>query len=47
MQIETQLSNIRLCRMAHSWEALNETRVHELSIYEGLKLLLQAEEDER
>ncbi len=48
MQIETQLSNLRLRGMARSWQALTETRrAHELSLHEGLELLLQAEEDER
>lgn len=48
MQIETQLSNLRLRGMARSWQSLTETRrVHELSFQEGLELLLQAEEDER
>lgn len=48
MQIETQLSNLRLRGMARSWQALTETRrAHELNLYEGLELLLQAEEDER
>jgi DNA replication protein DnaC len=48
MQIDTQLSNLRLRGMARSWQSLTETRrVHELSFQEGLELLLQAEEDER
>lgn len=48
MQIETQLSNLRLRGMARSWQALTETRrAHELTLHEGLELLLQAEEDER
>jgi len=48
MQIESQLNRLRLKGMAHKWQALVETRkAHELSLGEGLKLLLQAEEDER
>jgi DNA replication protein DnaC len=48
MQIESQLNHLRLKGMAHKWQALMETRkAHELSLGEGLELLLQAEEDER
>jgi len=48
MQIESQLNRLRLKGMAHKWQALMETRkAHELSLGEGLELLLQAEEDER
>ena len=48
MQIETQMSRLRLTGMSHSWKTLLETRrVHELSLSEGLELLLQAEVDER
>ena len=47
-QIETQLSRLRLHGMSHTWQALLETRrQHELSLSEGLELLLQAEEQER
>lgn len=47
-QIETQLSQLRLHGMSRSWQALLETRRHyELSLSEGLELLLQAEEQER
>jgi hypothetical protein len=48
MQIESQLNHLRLKGMGRSWQALMETRrVQELSLSDGLKLLLQAEEDER
>ncbi|NJO88435.1 MAG: ATP-binding protein [Chloroflexia bacterium] len=47
-QIETQLNNLRLHGMSRSWQALLETRRHhELSLSEGMELLLQAEEQER
>jgi DNA replication protein DnaC len=47
-QIETQLNHLRLHGMSRSWQALLETRRHhELSLSEGLELLLQAEEQER
>jgi len=48
MQIESQLSRLRLHGMSRSWQALLETRKsHELSLSEGLALLLQAEEEDR
>jgi hypothetical protein len=48
MQIESQLSRLRLHGMSRSWQALLETRKsHELTLSEGLELLLQAEEQER
>jgi DNA replication protein DnaC len=48
MQIESQLSRLRLHGMSRTWQALVETRrQHELSLGEGLELLLQAEEQER
>ncbi len=47
-QIELQLSQLRLHGMAHNWQALTETRKHhELTLTEGLELLLQSEFDER
>ena len=47
-QIETQLNKLRLHGMIKSWAALQETRkLHELSLLDGLELLLQAEEQER
>ncbi len=47
-QIEAQLNHLRLHGMSRSWQALLETRRHnELSLCEGLELLLQAEEQER
>jgi DNA replication protein DnaC len=48
MQIELQLNRLRLKGMSRSWQALMETRrAHELTLSEGLELLLQAEEEER
>jgi DNA replication protein DnaC len=48
MQIETQLSHLRLHGMGRTWQALTETRrQHELNLVEGLELLLQAEQQER
>ena len=48
MQIESQLSQLRLRGMSRSWQALTETRrQHELTLSEGLELLLQAEEQDR
>lgn len=47
-QIETQMSSLRLHGMQKGWKALQETRkLHELSMTEGMELLLQAEEEER
>lgn len=46
--IESQLTQLRLHGMARSWQALLETRhTEELSLTDGLAVLLQAEEDER
>jgi len=48
IQIETQLSQLRLNGMNRSWKAMQETRRHnELSLQEGLEILLQAEQEER
>ncbi len=47
-QIESQMNSLRLQGMAQSWKILSETRrTHELSLREGLELLLQAEEQDR
>lgn len=47
-QIETQLNRLKLHGMSRSWQALLETRrSHELSLSEGLELLLQAEDQDR
>lgn len=44
MKIETQLSQLRLHGMSSSWQALLETkRHHELTLTDGLEILLQAE----
>jgi len=48
MQIETQFKQLRLQGMNRTWQALQETRrIHELSLSEGLEILLQAEEQDR
>ena len=48
MQIESQLNQLRLHGMGQSWKALTETRrQHELTLTEGLELLLQAEQQQR
>ena len=48
MQIELQLNRLRLKGMSRSWQALMETRrALELTLSEGLELLLQAEEEDR
>lgn len=47
-QIESQLNTLRLHGMTHCWTTLEETRkLHELSLQEGMELLLQAETQER
>lgn len=47
-QLENQMTKLRLHGMVKSWTALQETRkLHELSLFDGLELLLQAEEQER
>lgn len=47
-QIENQLKQLRLNGMAISWQALAETkRTHELSLSDGLELMLQSEIDQR
>ncbi len=47
-QIEVQMNKLRLTGMSRSWTALQESRqLHELSLMEGMELLLQAEEQER
>lgn len=48
MQIETQFKQLRLQGMNRTWMALQETRRHhELSLSEGLEILLQAEQQDR
>jgi len=48
MKVEHQMNQLRLLGMSHSWQALQETRRHhELSITEGLEILLQAETQDR
>lgn len=47
-QLETQMKSLRLAGMAQSWNAMVETRRHhELSLAEGLEILLQAEGQQR
>lgn len=47
-QIETQMNKLKLHGMIRTWAALQETRqLHELSLFDGMELLLQAEEQER
>lgn len=47
-QIETQFKQLRLSGMGRSWQALMETRkINELSLSEGLEVLLQAEQEDR
>jgi DNA replication protein DnaC len=48
IQIETQLKELRLHAMYQCWQSLVETRKHhELTLSEGLGLLLQAEQQQR
>ncbi len=48
MKIEQQMSELRLHGMSSSYQALSESRKHhELSLNEGLELLLQAEIQDR
>ena len=48
MQIETQFSQLRLSGMKNTWQALIETKRHiDLTLTEGLEILLQAEQQER
>ena len=47
-KIESQFNQLRLYGMNRTWQALLETRRHtELSLSEGLEILLQAEQQER
>ncbi len=47
-QIETNFSLLRLSGMSRRWQALQETRkTYELTLIEGLEILLQAEREER
>jgi DNA replication protein DnaC len=46
--IENQFKQLRLLGMSVSWNALTETRQHhELSLSDGLEILLQAEQEDR
>ncbi len=47
-KIENQIKELRLLGMATSWNALLETKQHyELSLSEGLEILLQGEKEDR
>lgn len=47
-QLEQQMTTLRLHGMQRNWKALVETRrQHELTLSEGLELLLQAEQQDR
>lgn len=47
-QIESQMKQLRLHGMVKSWEALQESRqLHELSLKDGMEILLQSEQQER
>jgi len=46
--IENQLNQLRLLGMSSRWQALIETREHhDISLSEGLEILLQAEQEDR
>lgn len=48
MDIDSQFTDLRLHGMQRSWKALTETRQHlELSLADGLQVLLQAESEDR
>ena len=48
MQIEPQLKSLRLNGMSSAWQALMESgRLNELSFGEGMKILLEAEKQQR
>ena len=48
MDIEQQLTRLRLHGMQQSWQSLQQTRrLHDLSLSEGLEVLLQAESPDR
>ena len=48
MQIESQFNQLRLHGMNRTWQALLETKRHvDLSLGEGLEILLQGEQQDR
>lgn len=48
MDIKSQLSQLRLTGMYQCWQTLTETKQHlNLSLAEGLEIILQAEQEER
>lgn len=48
MDIQTHLGKLRLHGMYQCWQTLEETRqLHELSLSDGMALLLQSEDDQR
>jgi DNA replication protein DnaC len=47
-QIQQQLTSLRLNGMSRSWQSLMETKkLHELSLTDGLQILLQSEQEQR
>jgi len=47
-QISYRLTSLRLSGMSHAWKTLIETRqINQLTLSDGLELLLQQEEDLR
>lgn len=47
-QVENQLRQLKLSGMSRTWQSLAQgRRIHELSLTDGLQLLLQGEADER
>ena len=48
MDIITQFNSLRLFGMGKAWQSIMETRQHlEISLSEGLEILLQSEEEDR
>lgn len=48
MDIKTHMTHLRLHGMTHCWQTLMDTRTHlDLSLSEGLEMLLQSEQEER
>lgn len=48
MDIKSQMSQLRLAGMHQCWQTLTETKKHlELSLSDGLEIILQAEQEER
>jgi len=48
MKLEQEMKSLRLSGMSRMWQAMQETRRHhELTLSEGLEVLLQAETQDR